>query len=365
MEENQQSITSSQPVKEEPPIESVSLEPEIPERKGKFLKILLYILSALFFLILGASGFWFYQKKMVGELTPSPSPAPSPSPTLNETADWQTYTNTKYGYSIKHPSTMNIDRVESLISVSNEPYQEIISRLESEWWGGTSQSPNKAEDIVVAGVNAKKISGTQVSTGYGLFEAIFPKRDQTYRISFYIGPEEMKLDYGEDTFNLILSTFKFLGEGYSEGWLVYHHDGIPSFELFGKGFRLYYPPSWQYSVKEFEDPEGFILTLKKNGSEFSISQVAGGGGNCLFPGDPPREGMFGRYGEYKEFIKPGEIIWRRAKPENSDQYVVCQRRPDKDFFTSATDVGVILSFAEDSITLTEIDQMLERLEISN
>jgi hypothetical protein len=132
---------------------------------------------------------------------------------FDPTANWKTYTNTKYGYSIKYPPEMDELKVKSLVKVLPESYQTVILRLESEWWGGTSQSPNKAENTVVAGTNAKKIFGTQVATGYGLFEAIFPKGNQTYRISFYIGPEERELGYGEDTFDLILSTFKFLEEG--------------------------------------------------------------------------------------------------------------------------------------------------------
>jgi len=70
--------------------------------------------------------------------TPTPTPKTSPitvvatpselTPTPDPTADWKTYTNTKYGYSIKYPSNWWIEREYALISdIPSEVYEGPIS----------------------------------------------------------------------------------------------------------------------------------------------------------------------------------------------------------------------------------------------
>lgn len=102
MEENQQQSPPSQPIQEESPVEQSPLEPEVQEEKSKFPKITIYALSALVLLTVGASGFWFYQEKIVGKPTPSPSPVVSPSP--DTTADWESFYNNFSGVGVKYPS---------------------------------------------------------------------------------------------------------------------------------------------------------------------------------------------------------------------------------------------------------------------
>lgn len=223
------------------PVSEQEIQIQVPSFSEKIQaqkkKILIGVGSFLGVLLLTGIVFGIYQyaqNQIPLEPAGEPTPTLIATPTPDLTADWETYTNTKYGYSIKYPPELRIKEIgkvdEKIIDLTNfilselqgatasiavlsEPYQSVISSLESEWWGGTSQSPNKAEDIIVAGINAKKISGTQVPTGYDLFGAIFPKGSQTYEIYFFIGPEMMELGYGKDTFNLILSTFKFQEEG--------------------------------------------------------------------------------------------------------------------------------------------------------
>jgi hypothetical protein len=191
----------------------------------------------------GATGLLGYQnyqlKQQIQQLqtiTPTPMPTteptlpPTPTPTPDSTADWKIYTNQNYNYEVKWPPALVAEekgRVDDQIidltyfilperpgatasvSVLSESYESVISRLESEWWGGTEESPNQVEETIVAGINAKKVTGTQTATGYGLYEAIFPRGNITYRISLYIGPKEQELGLNEETFNLILSTLGF------------------------------------------------------------------------------------------------------------------------------------------------------------
>lgn len=187
--------------------------------------------------LLGYQNYQLKQEIEQLQAQPAPTTLPTATPTLVEptptpdsTAGWKIYTNQNYGYEVKLPPELAADErgevddqvidltyfilpdrpgATASISVLSESYESVISRLESEWWGGTEESPNQTGETVVAGINAKKITGTQVATGYGLYEAIFPRGNITYRISLYIGPKEQELGLNEETFNLILSTFAF------------------------------------------------------------------------------------------------------------------------------------------------------------
>jgi hypothetical protein len=226
-----------------PQPETSPLVPSIPQ-KGKTSKGLIFVLIILLLALGGATGLLGYQnyqlKQQIQQLqtiTPTPTPAveptlpPTPTPTPDLTADWKIYTNQNYNYEVKWPPELAADEkgkvddqiidltyfilperpgATASISVLAESYESVISRLESEWWGGTEESPNQVGETTVAGINAKKVTGTQAATGYELYEVIFPRGNITYRISLYIGPKEEELGLNEETFNLILSSFKFL-----------------------------------------------------------------------------------------------------------------------------------------------------------
>jgi len=227
--------TPQLPVSEqEVQIEAPSFFDKLKLQKKKIL-IGLGVFVGVLILTGAVFGVYKYAQNQIPLEEPTPMPLPAEVSTEEgaPTTGWETYTNTNYGYSIKYPPELEIKEIgkvdEKIVDLTNfilsgqqnatasivvlsTSYQSVISSLESEWWGGTLQSPNKVEDIIVVGIDAKRITGTQVPTGYDLFETIFPKGSQTYRISFKIGPEMMELGYDEDTFNLILSTFKFLEE---------------------------------------------------------------------------------------------------------------------------------------------------------
>jgi len=185
----------------------------------------------------GVGAFWLGKSsggpKVV--VTPTPTVAPTVSesiPTLDPTAGWKTYTNTKYNYQLKYPSSWEIYLPRGLSSLGLEGLTEvdfypqgknsiltinvltatpqtIISDLESSRWGRTSESL-EMEEIEIAGIKGKKISGTDVPTGGALLRVIFSKDNLTYDVLLKLRSEEINLGYTGDTFNQILSTFKFL-----------------------------------------------------------------------------------------------------------------------------------------------------------
>lgn len=110
LKETPELLVSQQEVQIQPP----NLLDKIKVHK---FKILVGILAFLVALGIFLAGFMLGQRKIVVELLgPQPISQPTPSPTVvvatptpDPTANWKTYTNTKYGYSIKYPLTYKKD----------------------------------------------------------------------------------------------------------------------------------------------------------------------------------------------------------------------------------------------------------------
>lgn len=154
----------------------------------------------------------------------------------------------------------------------------------------------------------------------------------------------------------------------TEEWLVYQHNGLPNSGFNGtKGFKLFYPKSWKILSKNLvtEYPQRLEFFLSKSGTRLKIYQGIGESGGCLYPNDIDKEGMYGKYNEFKEFNKHG-VIWRRAELKLSPhEYVVCQKTSSGEF-AAWTDIGSIsLLNSENQDILDEFDQILEKIEIIN
>lgn len=103
----------NQPV---PPITPPTPQPSPPENLPvspikKISKLLITTLVLLFLATTGAAGYFVYQNYQLKQAPqPQPSLLPiattSPAPTPNPTANWETYINEKYRYTIKYPPTL-------------------------------------------------------------------------------------------------------------------------------------------------------------------------------------------------------------------------------------------------------------------
>lgn len=230
----------------------------VVEKKEKpWLKPLLFsILGIILAFGLVFAGYKIAQLKQV-QLQPGPQPTPTPesvstptptivvTPTPDPTADWKTYTNSKYGYQFKHPlgwifkAEIVSDEIKPLyvirenvlsnivddylvfISVWDNPdRRSLINWLQFMKDSGALPVPAEAElaaNYTVAGEPAFKIWSDPISKGKEpgrcfqacpILDVYFTHRDKAYRIELNYHREVDK--ESQETFNLLLSTFKFL-----------------------------------------------------------------------------------------------------------------------------------------------------------
>lgn len=154
-----------------------------------------------------------------------------------------------------------------------------------------------------------------------------------------------------------------LFEEHIENWKTYRNEEAAT------KYSLKYPGGWQIS-REHRDLEGEsrpaydTTTLTKGDYKIRVSQFLGGVANCLFPGDPDKEGMYRRYEDYVEMKLAGKIV-RRAKPLGSQtQYVFCERMDGE--FVAITSVGTVsyeVPSQESEARLREMDSIVKTLKL--
>src|SRR3989344_3231718 len=90
----------------------VSLPPEMPISPKKLTpKLLAIIVAALVLAGIAYGGYWYWQEQ---DLIVPPSPSPA-----DETSEWKTYRNERYGFEIKYPASKPINEYESNVKNDN------------------------------------------------------------------------------------------------------------------------------------------------------------------------------------------------------------------------------------------------------
>lgn len=159
-------------------------------------------------------------QERVDKQNPNFSPTTKPTPTnVDETANWKTYTNIKYGYLIKYPSEI---RLVSSNEDAVELYRENVNIgagmgerghgmiiYYRNFGAETIESQTRpTENISISSYPALRWTDNNLC-----MEDIWlpnPNKENTLRISFITCAEKdpyKKIDF--DLFNKILSTFKF------------------------------------------------------------------------------------------------------------------------------------------------------------
>ena len=207
--ENQTQLPVNQSVSE-----TVIQTEQLP-KKSNFLIILL---SSLLIISLMIAGFFAFQtQRLVKELRvmsdeSKQKTVATPEPTSDPTADWKTYTNDKYKFSLKYPSEIKNHKVSiNVMKITGFGYCYLY---------------NDEKTIVVDGINAKTADG--VGTGdteiCDQSRDIMSKKGNTF-VLIPLGvnngdlPEDQifinydyplsDLNVAKNNFDQILSTFKF------------------------------------------------------------------------------------------------------------------------------------------------------------
>jgi len=203
-------------------------------------KILIGLGSFLGVLILTSVVFGVY-KLGQRETPPTPQPTPTPevaTPTPDPTADWETYTNTKYGYSIKYPQAVAVktDETQNLVSFEFPEEGKWVADLSIRHYqnpGGLDPQgfyqksfnegkleaekknwPPPGEPLESKAIKINNLEGFQVrNNAYEAYKrtTYLGQGETMVAISFYDeNPNDPAQEEHLIAFNLILSTFKFL-----------------------------------------------------------------------------------------------------------------------------------------------------------
>lgn len=126
-----------------------------------------------------------------------------------------------------------------------------------------------------------------------------------------------------------------------------------------KAYTLSAPLDWTVTTEKNSYMDNLILT--KGGYKITISQAAGGGGGCLYPGDAPKE-MAQNFTSFTEIQNPNGFVFRRGESGASPQsYTVCQKNTTDGSFGFPTIFGNITIASpteKNDLVLTEIDSIL-------
>jgi len=204
------------------PLMEPEAEPSVPslweKLKANKFKILGGVLGVFVFAGAVFGAYRLGQRQI--QPTPAPSPAVVATPTPDPTANWKTYTNTKYGYLIKYPKNWVLRPDEQvpdqIVNFKNiEELYRLSSNLSIYSGGAHTEAPPSAvfsetKPVTIAGKEAMKEVYEKPYGEEGLFEWIkFSGEQKVGQIAIYKHGEGRE---HSDTLNLMLSTFRFLEE---------------------------------------------------------------------------------------------------------------------------------------------------------
>lgn len=213
MENAQQKINPEGNLNQDTPLSNPILN-----QKGNFLLIIGIIVLLL---VIGAGGYFLYQKQVNKPVATQVS-YPTPSPTSDETANWKTYTNTQYGYSIKYPPTIAFksDRFYLVGDDNRKDTADGFGPNLAIYFRGSDKTPQEIASqelpgstqtlINVSNATGVKISGLEIdyylvsaNDGKNVLRIMFSSQDYSQTV-----PKD-KIDQMKSIANQMLSTFKF------------------------------------------------------------------------------------------------------------------------------------------------------------
>jgi|SRR3989344_1463774 len=226
-------VPQAPPAPQEPPQEA-------SYGKKNWIKWLLIIIIVA---ILSSAATFLIATSQVGKQPPPTPTVMQPTPTPDPTANWKTYTNQTYGFTIKYPPTFSIEDVSS----KSPPFSIFIkdTTIQVPFEGGTMINPYILVDIKPEKLSLDDYLATypnlKVQEKKTINGTVFTKVEVTMGITqppMYLasingnilGISNFYLN--EQTFDQIFSTFKFTDQ--KQTWKVFE----------GKNFSMSYPSNW-------------------------------------------------------------------------------------------------------------------------
>lgn len=205
-----------------------------------------------------------------------------------DTADWKTYTNTKYGYAVKYPAdgsfvevpsgienaddkgydidfsfgkSLTIDGIEIMASKNarnDKTIGELVETRNNVAMANTNV-PGYAEKIQIDGKPAFEwitYLGGPGSQRIGAIALLFDGSDYYYvvRTGDQFSPEFTAEK--EKIFNTFLSTFKFTTSGDISNWKTYNNSKF--------GFSIDYPNNWNVGVNSLRQEPSLVFCPPEN-----------------------------------------------------------------------------------------------------
>lgn len=198
------------------------------------MKLMIPVLALILIIIAGVGGYYLSTKKTNSQtasnnanksptLFPSPPQGSTPTPINNKIADWKTYQNEDYGYTINYPSGWTTERADQGANVINQKYRYYLiltktdpSGQNGDYWISLEVSTPSAltEDYInsassatkttVLGLNANKLEFRSTPQSPSRTEYYFERNSSEYKISIlYRGASDKMGDQ-------IISTIKFI-----------------------------------------------------------------------------------------------------------------------------------------------------------
>jgi len=187
-----------------------------------------YFLIIIILILVIGGGIIYWQGKIINEIgefstinkpqeenvLPTDTSKTDTSQAENETADWKTYKNEKYGFEIKYPKNWQIESISKESAVfsplgedsSAESSKRITIEIKSQGWVEEQTSLGMLEDKKEIIIGVGNYSGIEaLNLGMLAYRSIILKQNSVvYDISTSENNPEMSI------FNQMLSTFRFL-----------------------------------------------------------------------------------------------------------------------------------------------------------
>ena len=244
----------------QPPVMPQPITPQSVHKVWVISLVIVLVLVGGYFALAKYQSMWPFSPQVAMESpTPTVSPSSSPSVSQNPTADWKTYTNIKYGFEFKYPSTWKIEyktntptgyyfvdqevflqspaTVEGLKAKTINPgyqYDLHFSYIDNGTAYGGEAAPDPAKKflgkIIVGGVSASEYTVGGQGQSY-LVE--IDHNLHMYVFSFDTAWDKSQLTQEQLQ---ILSTFRFTSSADISTWKTYTNTTI--------GYSLKYPGTY-------------------------------------------------------------------------------------------------------------------------